>query len=691
MLILNFNFMKIRILFSLLFTMLSVSVTTATKQEKYIKHTVVKGETVNLIAQKYNVTPYDIFKLNPDSQNGIKQDTVLLIPPSSIGTTTAAQKPAVVSSKKTTHLVQPKETLFSLSRQYNVSVDAIKNANAELLKDGLKIGQNVVIPAGDVLTQETYEKPPVEKPIVKPAEVAKTVVKEEVKAVATKPTSSSKTIYHTVEAKETKFGISKKYGITIENLEKLNPQIVSGLQVGTKLLISGERTISEDVSLVAKSKSEPIKETVSTKKYLQEYVVRQQETLYSISKDFAISEEELISLNPELKKGVKLGMIIRVPMKEKSEVKPVINKIQSNLSTSIKSDKKKQLVLLLPFNISKIESDTVNSTQARLKKDKFLNMTLDFYSGALMAIDSAKVLGLNVDVSIFDSQETKNSSAAASVIQQNNLTNVDAIIGPFYQTNVEKVAEMLEGYNTPVISPLSKESGKGYKNLYQSTPTAEQMKSSIFDFMRSKNGNIVAVVDAKKGSIVSYLKDQQKDVKIVGLSDKGTLVSDSLLVKLDKNKMNYVIVASEKTGMILSSTTSMVNAQRNYQVQMVVLEQNETLDFEEIPLAKLTKLNMLYPSISKSNETLEAIYFENNYKKINKIVPNQYAIRGFDVTFDTLLRLSQDKSFEETVQGSATEQIESKFDYSLNENGGYSNKGVYILQYEADLSITEAK
>lgn len=691
MLILNFNFMKRRILFSLLFTVLSVSVTTATKQEKYIKHTVAKGDTVNIIAQKYNVTPYDIFKLNPDSQNGIKQDTVLLIPPSSIGTTTTVQKQAVISSKKTTHLVQPKETLFSLSRQYNVSVDAIKNANAELLKDGLKIGQNVVIPAEDVLTQDTYQKPPVEKPVVKPAEVVKTVAKEDVKALDAKPVSTSKTIYHIVEAKETKFGISKKYGISIENLEKLNPQIVSGLQVGTKLLISGERTVSEEISSVSKSKSEPAKETVSSKKYLQEYVVRPQETLYSISKDFGISEEELISLNPELKKGLKLGMILRVPMKEKIEVKPVINKTQSNLSNSIKSNEKKQLVMLLPFNISKIESDTVNSPQARLKKDKFLNMTLDFYSGALMAIDSAKAIGLNVDVSIFDSQETKNSSTAASVIQQNNLTKADAIIGPFYQTNVEKVAEMLEGFNTPVISPLSKDSGKGYKNLYQSMPTAEQMKSSIFNFMRSKNGNIVAIVDAKKGSVVNYLKDQQKDVKIVGLSEKGTLISDSLLVKLDKNKMNYVIVASERTGMILSSTTSMVNAQRNYQVQMVVLEQNETLDFEEIPLAKLTKLNMLYPSISKSNETPEAIYFENNYKKINKIVPNQYAVRGFDLTFDTLLRLSQDKSFEETVKGSATEQIESKFDYSLNENGGYSNKGVYILQYEADLSITEAK
>jgi LysM repeat protein/ABC-type branched-subunit amino acid transport system substrate-binding protein len=596
------------------------------------------------------------------------------------------QKPAVVNSKKTTHLVQPKETLFSLSRQYNVSVDAIKNANAELLKDGLKIGQNVLIPASDGISEVVENKPE-----VKPTETVKTTVKEEVKTLVAKPTSTSKTIYHTVEAKETKFGISKKYGITIESLEKLNPQIVSGLQVGTKLLISGERTVSDEVAPMVKTKSEPIKDAVSTKKYLQEYVVRPQETLYSISKDYDISEQELISLNPELKKGVKLGMILRVPMKEKAEIKPVINKTQSNLSNSLKINERKKLVMLLPFNISKIESDTVNSPQARLKKDKFLNMTLDFYSGALMAIDSAKTLGLNVDVSIFDSQETKNSSAVASVIQQNNLTKVDAIIGPFYQTNVEKVAEMLETYNTPVISPLSKDSGKSFKNLYQATPTSDQMKVSIFDFMRSKNGNIVAIVDSKKGSVVQYLKEQQKDAKIVGLTDKGTVISDSLFLKLDKNRLNYIIVASEKTGMILSSTNLLVNAQKNYQVQMVILEQNETLDFEEIPLARLTKLNMMYPSLSKSNEKPEAIYFENNYKKINKIVPNQYAVRGFDVTFDTLLRLSQGKTFEETAQGSATEQIESKFDYSANENGGYSNKGVYILQYEADLSITEAK
>lgn len=691
MLILKSKFMKNKILFSLLFALLSISVTTAAKQEKYIKHTVEKGDTVNILAQKYNVTPYDIFRLNPDSQNGIQLNTVLLIPPSTVVSSTGVPKITPAVSKQTTHLVQPKETLFSLSRKYNVPVDVIKNANAELLKDGLKIGQNVVIPASGILSQETYEKPPVEKPISKPIEIAKSTVKSEPKEVVKTATTDENTIYHTVEPKETKFGISKKYGITIEALEKLNPQIVSGLPIGAKLLISGKRN-NTVVEKPIVAKSEPIKETVSTKKYLQEYVVRSQETIYSISKDNGISEQELINLNPELKKGVKLGMILRVPMSNKSEDKSVRSLPKTtSLSKNFNSNEMKQLVMLLPFNLSKIESDTVNSTQARLKKDKFLNMTLDFYSGALMAIDSAKTLGMNFDIQIHDSQETKNSSSVATIIQQNKLEKTDAIIGPFYQSNVEKLAELLEGYNTPVISPMSNQVGKSYKNLYQAMPSSDQLKSSIFDFMRAKNGNIVAIVDSKKASISQYLTDRHKDVKLVGLTEKGTLVSDSLFVKLDKDKMNYIILSSERTGMILGATNAMISAQRNYQVQMVIIEENETLDFEEIPLNRLAKLKMMYPSLSKPNETPEAVQFDMKYKKLNKVLPNQFAIRGFDVTFDTLMRLSQEKSFEETIQSSASEQIENKFDYISNSDSGYTNKGVYILQYEEDLSITEAK
>jgi hypothetical protein len=110
---------------------------------------------------------------------------------------------------------------------------------------------------------------------------------------------------------------------------------------------------------------------------------------------------------------------------------------------------------------------------------------------------------------------------------------------------------------------------------------------------------------------------------------KGSFISDSLRVHLKKDKMNYVLLASESTGMILATTNAMLAAQKEYQLQLVIMEPNETLDFEEISMTRLTKLKLLYPSLSRPNETVEANQFDAKYKKLNKIIPNQYAIRGF--------------------------------------------------------------
>ena len=679
--------MKNRILFSIFLTLFSFIFTVSAKQEKYIKHTVAKGETINIIAQKYKVTPYDIYKLNPDSQNGIQLDSVLLIPPSGEVTTTNvlpfAPKPtSIQSTNPTTHLVQPKETLYSLSKQYNVTIDALKAANGDLLNNGLKIGMNVKIPASDGQVAAVSTPVPVK-------EIPKVVAP---KVESKQAVSTAGTTFHVIEPKETKYGISKKYGMTIPELERLNPQIVSDFPIGFKLVVSGNAVNQTVLETKPTETTKPAIETSttpasSTKKYLEEYVVKPKETISSIANDYGMSEQELISLNPELKRGIKLGMILRVP---KGQRKEPVKKEQGNLLKTINTNARKQLALLLPFNITKIESDTINSTQARLKKDKFLNLTLDFYSGALMAIDSAKVLGMNVDIKILDSQETKSTSNVAALVQQNNLQTMDVIVGPFYQTNVEKLAELVEPTKTPVISPLSKEVGKKYSNLYQSMPSADLLRNSIFNFMRAKGGNIVAVIDNKKSSVKQYVQDMQKDVRIVGLSEKGTVVADSLKAVFQKDKLNYVVMASESTWMILATTSAMLAAQKEYQVQLVILEPNETLDFEEISLTRLTKLKLLYPSLSRPNEIDEANQFDAKYKKLNKILPNQYAIRGFDVTFDALVRLSQDKTFEETVQATPTEQIENKFDYVQNATYGYSNNGIYILYYDTDLTIKEA-
>ena len=86
----------------------------------------------------------------------------------------------------------------------------------------------------------------------------------------------------------------------------------------------------------------------------------------------------------------------------------------------------------------------------------------------------------------------------------------------------------------------------------------------------------------------------------------------------------------------------------------------------------------------------EGLIFGKKFKEKNKIFPNQFATRGFDVTFDTLLRLSQEQSFEATIENIATEGVENKFSYEKKTSGAFVNGGFYILYYDNDLSVKEA-
>lgn len=685
---------KNRILVSF-FVLLSLSCSLFAQDKNFTKHTVLKGETIKQIATKYKVTPFDIFKLNPDSQNGVEENDILLIPASIQKVEVVPSIEAVAIKPKSqntvvkTHVAKPKETFYSISRDYNINVDDLKNLNQEILKEGLKVGQVLKIPSSDGTTvSEVKESKP----------VAETVEKEVAKSPVSK---SDKVIYHIVEPKETKFGISKKYGITVQELEQNNPSIVTNLPIGYKLIISGKEPKSEAVVQQVQKPKPVVKEIIQEETVVTEvirkpvfngfanYEVKPKETLYSLSQSFGITQEELIGLNPTLKDGVRIGMILKVPGRGSIKMITESNKKTTDLSQTIKNKDRKQLVLLLPFNATKIQNDTLKSIAVRLKKDAFLNMTLDFYSGALMAIDSAKTLGLNVDVKIFDSEESKLSSNVINIVKDNNLQNADAVIGPFYQQYVEKVAELLNDKKVPVISPLSKEIGKPFTNLFQSMPPADYAKAAMFDFMISKNGNIIVVNDPKKLSNKEFITKKYPSAQFVPFTETGAIDILALKSLFVKGKMNYVVIDSEKTGMILTTTNALLNELANFQIQLVIIESNDTLDFEEISMKRLTILRMLYPSFTRDNTSPEAAIFENNFKAKNKIFPNQFATRGFDITFDTLLRLSQGKTFEASANDDKTEQVESKFEYVKKNAEGYINKGIYIMEYQEDLSVKQ--
>jgi LysM repeat protein len=628
-------------------------------QVKVVTHKVEKGETINQIAQKYHVTPYDIYKLNPDAQSGLKPNSVLLIGKQSAAITTVASAVKTNAAVRS-HTVASKETLYAIEKTYNISDEDLKKANPFLEKDGLKIGQILAIPS-----------------------------KNSTK-IATSSAPTQIPVFHEVLAKETKYSIAKQHGITVEELEKKNPEVVANLPIGYKLIIKGTAPKASSLTNQAQPSKDALGQavTASAQEYTT-YEVQPKETLYSLSKSFGITQDELIALNPLIKEGVEIGMILKVPAKTVALAQ--VKKEYTSLMPKINFVTRKRLVLLLPFNISRIESDSTNATVDRLKKDKFLNMTLDFYAGALIAIDSAKTLGLPIDVEIYDSQETKNTSAIASIVSSNKLQMANAVVGPFYQSNAESTAQLLSVNNVPVISPLSKDVGNPYGNLFQTIPAPEVVKNKMFEFMRAKNGNVMAVVDKKKESILQYLKQYQPNVPLIALNGGSSISAESLKGLLVKDKMNYVVMETANTMMIKSTIAAMLSAMSNYQLQLVILEPNETLDSDEIKFANLTKLKLIYPSVTRDNILPESVVFENKFKKANTIFPSDYATRGFDVTFDTMMRMAQEVKFEETVNAAATEQVESKFEYYKKPNGGYTNKGVFIMYYDEDLVIKEAK
>ena len=231
-------------------------------EQSATKHTVLKGETIPQIAQNYNTTPSEIYRLNPEAQNGITENQILSVPE------------LLPQAKNTiTHTVAPKETLFGLATKYNVKVEAIQSANALVLANGLQVGQQLIIPQDNTQKTETG--------------IAKNT--------------------HLVQPKESLFSIARLYNVSVEDLDKANSAILKdGLQVGQEIKIPNKKKTLDGRVRVINA------ETVF-------YVVKAKETKYSIAKQFGITVEQLESQNPEIVNGLTEGNKLAINVKE---VKP---------------------------------------------------------------------------------------------------------------------------------------------------------------------------------------------------------------------------------------------------------------------------------------------------------------------------------------------------------------------------------
>jgi hypothetical protein len=349
------------------------------------------------------------------------------------------------------------------------------------------------------------------------------------------------------------------------------------------------------------------------------------------------------------------------------------------LSKSLNKNESKEIAFLLPFNIEKLG----NTPEERLKSDAFLNMTLDFYSGVLLAVEQANKLGLPLRVNVYDSNESKENSSVETILKQNNFSNTDVIIGPFFKTNVDKAVQNLPNKDIIVVSPLSNERTNASSQLVQTMPYGDVLKRELLDYFIKQNTKITVIVDDKKTSTKRFMQRSYPNIKTI---------STGLLSDIDKTlvagKRNVFILDSNSIESALLLTNKLKDRVSDFDIQIASFDKSDIFDYGEINIQTLVDLKYTFPSVTRESGSASETAFASEYKNKNNIYPNRFATRGYDVAYDVILRLFQGKDFVSTLNYK-TQEVENKFVYHKNAAGVIQNTGVYLLQYDENLTVKE--
>ncbi|WP_314082120.1 LysM peptidoglycan-binding domain-containing protein [Capnocytophaga gingivalis] len=617
--------------------------------KQHNSYTVKEGDTLESIAKVFRVSPSDIKSLNPTLEKGLQKGMLLIIPGDEISYFNKKQPTGFEK-----YTVKDKETLYGLAQRFHITQDDLRRYNMVLYKKELRKGQEITIPLyRDAPKEISKGKEGLTKYIVKPGEGL--------------------------------WRIAQNYGVTQETLERLNPNLPNPLKEGMEIWVpAGKSGVPE----------------VTTDKALVLYQVEKGEGFMSLERKFGLSQKELEKLNPELKDGIKLEAQIWIPKNNFLDyVATLGGASQTDVATGNATDANpkiksgmnpsniKTVSFVLPFRVNGIQAGNIADIKIKLQKEKITAIASDFYSGALMALDSLQKMGFSLTVNVYDSNG--NAQGVKAISSSEGLKNSQVIIGPFSPSAFNALSETITSDNIAILAPLSNRNIELRPNVFQTVPTIEVQQNSMISFINQKypDANIVLLSDAKS-------KDMNEKLLSSFSQAKNVDNIQGIQSALNKEATNIVFVSSDDVVFLSDAIRILYNIagingkNKNYNIIMATLDKGDAYDHNSISNSQLSALKFTYPAANRYAG--ESNPFIKKYLKTYKISPSKYAFRGFDLTMDAVLRTSLVGNFIKEANIGETSYQENKFQYVKNaaKGGGYENRAVYILRYE-DLQISE--
>ncbi|PWD99979.1 PBP1 and LysM peptidoglycan-binding domain-containing protein [Marinilabilia rubra] len=685
------------------------------KTGNFILHTVEKGQTIWYISRKYGVDVENIIKNNPGSDEKLIVGSIIKVP---------VKKPRIETDFPGTdkdfmlYTVKPGNTLYSLSRRFNVSVGEIVKYNPALRNGVLKIGSVVRIPQEEEMARASLSEPTSDKMGMIQGE---------------------EFIYHEIKPGQTLYSIGKRYQTEVSEIRKLNPEIsISELKPGYMLRIPK-----------VDNRKQTAKQQRTREDLFQTHRVKRRETLFSISRRYNVDMETIRKVNQgidfsDLRKGIELkipkdewfvenypGSPDEKDLKDKTAFERTEQAAYETADSMCLNKsglgrmRPVRVALLLPFALDETEEanilekiedrDTIRTVRKNRIVARRSKVFAEFYEGVLLSLDQLKKENVSVDLSVFDIAPDKES--LKMVLKTNSeIKNMDLIIGPARSENLEIVSEFAFKHKIKLVYPLSNVNPELDRNPYVfqiNTPDTLVFDKMANEIVRQAGDfNLIAIVpeteDPYAGAFLEKLRKKvffnefamkkeihYKEYRMSGKADKNNLEA-----LLDPERKNYVVVPTNEEATLSKIVPTLAGIVEQDRTDIRLFGMTEWLRAQSVdPEDMFTLKAQIFSFFAFDYSSAQTNRFIKKYRKWYHTEPqavssyfqnsssssgySRYGAWGYDVSYYFIAALARrGENFEYCPDPLDLSPVQFNFCFKRISNwGGFYNEGIFMLKF----------
>ncbi|HKL40214.1 MAG TPA: LysM peptidoglycan-binding domain-containing protein, partial [Cryomorphaceae bacterium] len=485
------------------------------------------------------------------------------------------------------------------------------------------------------------------------------------------------------------------YGVSVNELMEMNPEYAQTLSTGVTLKIPSAKSSKVQVKFLEPARNDSF----------IVHQVQSGETLYSLAKQYGISQDSLVIMNPDLSLGMKKDQYVVVPvyneefLKKRSERNTQELKKEWDIPTG--KETVYDLALMLPF-----ELDLNDSLDEALMQGEDLyiltEIALEYYRGTLMALDSLAKMGLNANLHVYEVGEDVINTR--ETLKRSEIQDMDLIFGPMHKASLAMVSEMAMDEKIYLVSPnsFSNEVFEDNPYLMRASTSRETMLRYLANFIAINHQyHNVLMLNSESPKGWPMRQEFKKSYNLAA-STFHNAYSDSLrsvtkdmfnregevgeIVKfLREDTLNVIVVPSNDLAFVSDVMTRVSLLENEYQVQVYGLDDWIKYENIEAEYKNRLKLRLVVPSYVDYDNPM-TVEFLKAYRKKYGTDPSHYdyGFKGYDLAlFFGKALLKEGLAFPVEFDQLKLNGTAGSYRFGKSTTGKeFENKEAYILEYD---------